>query len=129
MDTITLILITIAVLVFLTLITVLLTNFFNSLNAKIDKILSTTEELNQTLRKVQEIIETTKPTLYNIQEITSNLKKISTSVYEITSDIEYITKRGKYSVQTMEKLGLQGINKITEFIKKMVTSKDQGGKV
>lgn len=97
--------------------------FINSLNSKMDKLLTTTEELNHTLRKIQEIMESSKPIIYNFQEVSSNIKKITHNISEITADINFVTRKSKNTLEAVEKMGLQGLQKIGEYLKKSINSK------
>ncbi|MFN3996103.1 MAG: hypothetical protein ACK4GR_06215 [bacterium] len=97
--------------------------FLSSLNNKIDKLLSTTEELNHTLRKIQELMENSKPIIYNFQEVSSNIKKITNNVSEITSDINFITRKGRNAIEAAEKVGLQSLQKIGDYIRKAINSR------
>ncbi|MCS7165280.1 MAG: hypothetical protein RMJ51_03255 [Candidatus Calescibacterium sp.] len=105
----------------------ILNNFLNNLNSKIDRILTTTDEINQTLRKLQEIIEATKPIIYNFQEVSNNLKRISSNIQEITADVNFITKKGRNSVEAIQRLTTHGFEKLMDTFRKFVKSKDKEG--
>ncbi|MFN3478069.1 MAG: hypothetical protein ACK4ZM_01725, partial [bacterium] len=60
---------------------------------------------------------------YNFQEVSGNIKKITNNLSEITSDINFITRKGKNAVETAEKIGVQGLQKIGDYIKKALNSK------
>lgn len=100
-----------------------LNSFFSIINSKIDRILNTTDEVNQTLRKIQELMENSKPIIYNFQEITSNIKKITNNIYEVTSDISFITRKGRGSLEAIEKLGNQGLQKLIEYVQRALKGK------
>lgn len=68
-------------------------------------------------------METAKPILYNLQEVSGNVKKITNNVSEITGDISVIVKKGRISVEVIEKTANMGISKFNEMMKNMLKSK------
>jgi len=100
----------------------LFNSFFNSVNSKLDKMLSLTDELNHTLRKLQEVMENTKPVIHNFYDITNNVRKITNNVSEITNDVSFITKKGRSLIETVQSFSNNSITQIALYVKKILSS-------